>query len=269
MNLMAPDEIQKLVTDLCANGRETEWVEFKLNNENPDEIGQYISALSNSAALHSRSRGYIIWGIDDKSLEVVGTKFKPKKQKVGNQELESWLLNHLTPSIEVCFHEGSVDDKPIVVFEIQAAFSHPVRFKGIEYIRVGSYNKGLREYGEKERKLWDIFRNEPFEKGIARENLSGDQILLEIDYSAYFQLVDQPIPDNPASIINRLKAEGIVKETVSGKFAITNIGGILFANNLEQLGRLGRKALRVIVYKGTNRVHGVNMLVLSGSRAVK
>ena len=30
---------------------ETEWVEFKHNNDNPDEIGEYLSALANSAAL--------------------------------------------------------------------------------------------------------------------------------------------------------------------------------------------------------------------------
>ena len=30
---------------------ETEWVEFKHNNAEPQEIGEYISVLSNSAAL--------------------------------------------------------------------------------------------------------------------------------------------------------------------------------------------------------------------------
>lgn len=117
---------------------ESEWVEFKLNYDNPEEIGEYISALSNSAALCGQPRGYLIWGIDDKKHEIIGTKFQPRKKMVsnhrknGNQELASWLINQLTPGIEVRFHEGLMDEKPIVVFEIQAAFSHPVRFKSIE-----------------------------------------------------------------------------------------------------------------------------------------
>ena len=185
---MNSDELQKIVTNMRSLRRENEWVEFKLNNDDPDEIGEYISALSNSAALCGQPRGYLIWGIDDKSHAVVGTKFQPKKKMVGNhgkncnQELESWLINHLTPGIEVRFHEGVIEEKPIVVFEIQAAFSHPVRFKSNEYIRVGSYKKNLKEYPEKERRLWEIFRNESFEKCIARESITDDQVLSELDY---------------------------------------------------------------------------------------
>ncbi|MFT4665270.1 MAG: ATP-dependent DNA helicase RecG [Gammaproteobacteria bacterium] len=41
---------------------ETEWVEFKVNNTNPQGIGEYLSALSNSAALHEKEFGYLnLW----------------------------------------------------------------------------------------------------------------------------------------------------------------------------------------------------------------
>jgi len=32
-----------LVRELCKLPRETEWVEFKVNNSDPQEIGQYLS----------------------------------------------------------------------------------------------------------------------------------------------------------------------------------------------------------------------------------
>jgi predicted HTH transcriptional regulator len=256
---MTSDELQNLVRSLCSHGQECEWIEFKCNNENPEEMGEYISALSNSAALHGKPRGYIVWGVDDKT-HVVGTQFLPRKKKIGgqgknsNQELESWLLNHLTPGIEVCFHEDLIDECPVVVFEIQAAFSHPVRFKNNAFIRVGSYKKNLKEYPEKERKLWELFQIVPFEKGIAKESLTDEQVLQELDYVSYFQLIEQPLPANRSSIIQRLKAEEIIKEIVLGRYAITNIGAILFAIDLEKFGRLGRKALRVVIYQGPNRV---------------
>ncbi|MBS0654384.1 MAG: putative DNA binding domain-containing protein [Verrucomicrobia bacterium] len=258
---MTPDELQQFVKELCVSQGETEWIEFKCNNCNHEEMGEYISALSNSAALHSKPRGYMVWGICDVTHKIVGTQFLPKKKKVGgqgkngNQELESWLLNHLTPGIEACFHEGLVDGLPVVVLEIQAAFSHPVRFKNNAFIRVGSYKKNLREYPEKERKLWEHFQHESFEMGIARESLTDEQVFQEIDYSPYFELSDLPLPDNRATIIQRLKAEGIIKEVVPGRYAITNIGAVLFAHDLERFGRLGRKALRVVMYQGPNRVN--------------
>ena len=49
---------------------ETEWLEYKSNNTDPQMIGEYISALSNSAALASKEKGYLIWGIDDATHEI-------------------------------------------------------------------------------------------------------------------------------------------------------------------------------------------------------
>ena len=40
-----------LVEELVKLSVETEWVEFKHNRADPEEIGEYISALANSAAL--------------------------------------------------------------------------------------------------------------------------------------------------------------------------------------------------------------------------
>jgi hypothetical protein len=37
-------ELSALIGELRALPRETEWVEFKVNNCNPYEIGEYISA---------------------------------------------------------------------------------------------------------------------------------------------------------------------------------------------------------------------------------
>src|SRR5579872_1141721 len=260
---MTTHDFQQFVNDLCSHKRENEWIELKHNNCSHEEIGEYISALSNSAALHAQAKGYMVWGVDDKTHQIVGTDFLPKEKKIGgsgkqgNQELESWILNHLTPGIEVSFLEGLVNGLPVVVFAIQAAFSHPVRFKDSAFIRVGTYKKKLKDYPEKERKLWEIFRHAAFEDGIAKEPLSDEQVLQELDYVAYFQLMEQPPPDNRAAIIHRLQTENIIKEIILGRYAITNLGAILFANDLERFGRLGRKALRVVIYKGANRVNTI------------
>ncbi len=54
-------ELKKIVEKLVALPRETEWVEFKENFHSPEEIGQRISALSNSARLLDKSFGYLIY----------------------------------------------------------------------------------------------------------------------------------------------------------------------------------------------------------------
>src|SRR5581483_4345047 len=154
---MTPAELQAKVKELLALSDETEWVEFKHNNEEPQEIGEYISALSNSAALHRQASGYMVWGIEDRTHAILGTHFKPHKKKgAGNDDLEPWLARLLSPRIQFKINEGTLEGKPIVLFEIQPANSTPVAFQGREWIRIGSHKKPLKDYPEKERELWQL-----------------------------------------------------------------------------------------------------------------
>jgi len=166
-----------LVYELRKLPKETEWVEFKLNDAEPEDIGEYVSALANSAALCGKASAYLIWGIEDGSHDLVGTTFLPSRIKVGNEELENWLLRLLTPKIHFCFYEFGIDGVRIVLLEIGRAFRHPVQFRGQEFIRVGSYKKRLKEFAEKERALWRIFDQTPFEKLIAAGELSTEDLL--------------------------------------------------------------------------------------------
>jgi ATP-dependent DNA helicase RecG len=104
------DYLRSLLRELCKLPQETEWVEFKQNVAEPQQIGEYISALSNSAALIGKACAYQIWGIHNDDRAIVGTSFKPRAEKVGNEELENWLLRLLAPKIHFRFYELDVDD---------------------------------------------------------------------------------------------------------------------------------------------------------------
>ncbi|MDP2604064.1 MAG: putative DNA binding domain-containing protein [Deltaproteobacteria bacterium] len=156
---MITGDLQNKLDQLLRLDSETEWVEFKRNNDKPEEIGEYLSAISNGAALHGKKFGYIVWGVEAGTHKVVGTTFQPKRRKIGGEELENWLLRLLTPRIDFTIHAFERSQLPVVLFEIQAANSTPVRFKQEAFIRVGSYKKKLKDFPEKERKLWNILSN--------------------------------------------------------------------------------------------------------------
>lgn len=246
--------LKNLVLELCKLPAETEWVEFKHNNDNPEEIGKYISALSNSAVLAGKSSAFMVWGISNDSHEIIGTQFDPKTQKKGSEELESWLLRLLEPKIDFQFHSVIIEEKRVVVLEINQAYRHPVRFSGSEYIRIGSYKKELRKFPEKERQLWRAFDQTPFEKMNALDNVSADHVLDLIDYSSYFSLQNLPIPEGHISILNALESDQLIRANEAGTWSITNLGAILFAKNLTNFSTLNRKSTRVIVYNGTTRI---------------
>jgi len=56
------DYLRSLLRELTKLPTETEWVEFKHNNDDPQQIGEYISALANSAALIGKQSAYMVWG---------------------------------------------------------------------------------------------------------------------------------------------------------------------------------------------------------------
>lgn len=232
--------------------RETEWLEFKENNCKPEEIGEYISALSNGASLLEKPFGYLIFGVKDSSLTVTGTDFMPSKEKIGNQELENWLATQLNPRIDFRFFEFIYKEKQIVIISIDATLNTPVEFRGEAYIRVGTYKKKLKEHPEKARKIWNKGNNYRFEKEIAERNLSGDEILKLLDFSSYFELTKQSLPSTSNLILEKLSEEKLIIST-GNYFSITKLGAILFAKNIEAFESLSRKAVRVIQYHGINK----------------
>lgn len=243
-----------LVKELSKLPVESEWVEFKHNNANPETIGANISAVSNSAALLGRESAYILWGVDNATHAIVGTSFHPASAKRGNEELENWLAHLLTPKIHFVFHTLTVDGKNVVLLEIAAAARQPVSFEGQEYIRSGSYTKKLKDFPEKERALWRIFDQRHFEPGVAVTHIDAEAVLKLLDYPAYFDLTERALPDGRAAILDALGKDELIAPCEAGGWNITNLGAILFAKKCDEFPSLKRKALRVVQYKGADRL---------------
>ena len=254
MNSFDTKELNSQISHFLTEGKECEWLEFKHNNAEPEMIGEYISALSNSAALAGIPNAYMIWGICDEDQSVRGTSFSPVTVKVGNEELENWLLRLLSPQVHFAFQSVDYKEHPLVVLEINAAQQQPIKFKSEEYIRVGSYKKKLKDCPEKERLLWKSFERISFEDGIAAASLTAEQITQRIDYPAYFELQDLPLPSERSSILDRLAEDDLIQTTNSEKWDVTNLGAVLFARQLSDFKHLKRKAMRVILYKGISRI---------------
>lgn len=250
---MTPAQLSALLIELLSLPTETEWVEWKHNNDHPEMIAERISALANSAALHGREFGYLVWGVEDGTKKVVGTTFRPRQSKKGNEELENWLMRSQHSQVNFQIHEWSHQGVPMVLILIPRASQAPVRFGSEEYIRIGSLTKKLKDYTEKERELWAIFSRKPFETGIAKADVYGPDVLTLLDFDRCFKLLQIPLPTDQQGILGKLAGEALILPKPGSRFDITNLGAILFASDLNKFERLGRKALRIIKYKGDGR----------------
>ncbi len=258
---------EQQLKDILAKG-ENEWIEFKENNYKPHLIGEYLSALSNSAFLNDQNYGYLIFGVDDKTKQIVGTNFNPDSVKVKQQELKNWLSINLRPRVNFEFFELYVEGKKVVIIQVEAARGRPVSFDGEEYIRIGSYKKRLYEHPEKERLIWTKSQGISFELQISKSDLSVIEVLSLLNFAAFFDLLKIPVPSEPQGIIDRLKEENFVQVQTNGKIAITNLGALVLANSLDDFEALARKYVRVITYKGKNNQKALSDVVFNQGYAI-
>lgn len=247
--------LERLINELRKLPNETPWVEFKHNNYKPEMIGQDISALANSAALHEKTCAYMLWGIDDTTHEIVGTSYNLQTLKKGNQELENWLRCLLSKNADFEFHSVPMNDVTVGVLIIYRATNQTVMFEKVDYIRVGSYTKKLNEYPTLQSQLWDRLRNSKFEERYAKENLDLNEAIRYLDYQIYFDITGIPQPTEADAIAHYMQEEEVLVRQDNGLFSITNLGAILLAKRLADFPRIARKAVRVVQYSGNNRLN--------------
>ncbi|MEX2409933.1 MAG: RNA-binding domain-containing protein [Candidatus Paceibacterota bacterium] len=243
-----------LVDELLAFETERNYIEFKQNNENKDLIGKLCSAMSNTARIEQQDFAYVIWGVEDNTRNIVGTTFNPESKKIGNQVFILWLSTMLSPRITFDFRIVNHPKGRLVLLEIPSAHSTPVEFQKAAYIRIGPATPRLSDYPEHHAKLINNLRPYMWEKAIAKSFVTSDVVLSLLEYTAYFKLTNQNLPVNKKGILERLSADDLIKNDVGGRWNITNLGAILFAENLDNFGTsLSRKGIRFVAYDGDNR----------------
>ncbi len=89
--------------------------------------------------------------------------------------------------------------------------------------------------------------------------LTLDDALARLDVATIAKLLERPLPNDPGELGRWLVAEGLAVADGRG-FYITNFGAIAAARKLDEFGTLERKRIRVIRYRGTNKVETIDEL---------
>ncbi|MFT4148312.1 MAG: putative DNA binding domain-containing protein, partial [Micrococcaceae bacterium] len=245
---------------------ESEFLEFKVNNTHCELIGEYISALANSAQIHGRRCSYMLWGIND-DKKVVGTTFKPKSQKHKSQPFITWLERNIDPELIVDFHEVKVTGLNVVVMQIHMNANRPVSFQGKRWIRSGSSKKPLKDHPEKERELWLSFVSSNFESEIAKHDCSVADVSELLDTDSYKKHFGHPIGLSENKTLDEMEKDGLVVKS-SRKYNITNLGAYTFAKSFSDFPRLHWHAPQVVKYKGNNQIQTLKEASLEQGVAV-
>lgn len=243
-------EPMDLVYSLVGFPSETEWLEFKRDNTNPETIARDISALANSAAYCGRDAAYKVWGVDDASHKLVGTTFDPNSSKKGNVLLPIWLKQVLTDNANYDFFTATNGKHRFVILTVRPAVDRPVYYDGKAYVREGSSSTQLVPGSAKEQRLWHRLQRFDYESRIALKGLTPHEVSELLDIEFHFRLLGDSQPTTVDAAMAPLCEQGILRKQDDGLFSITNLGMLLIARKLSSFPGARHHILRATRFAG-------------------
>lgn len=250
---MTVNSPENLLNKLLQETGESAWLEFKVNNADPDYIGKWISACSNAAILAGKQRAFLVFGIEDQTHKKVGTTIKLQSLKKGGESFIDWISRIVSPRVMMEFHDFQSDGMDFSIISIEPTYEKPVEFLGESYIRVGESIRKLKEYPNYERAIWFATGQRKFENAIALPHQTAQQVFEKLDVEAFFRLSNIEHPSSDIEILRRLASGEFIVDDSEGGYDITNLGAILFAKDITTFPSIRNKSIRVIKYTGKNK----------------
>ncbi|RVU73947.1 ATP-binding protein [Lactobacillus sp. HT06-2] len=250
---------------LIENDNESETVEYKTGLKDAKTIGQYIYALGNSALAANVPHAYLIWGVEDLTKKIVGTNFDPYLEKAfvenkkgksskSNISLTFYLNKYIDPKLNLIWDKCQIDDKDLVCLTIDVShLNQPLKFMGIDYIRVGTSNQKLNMFPEKEQRIWETFESSKFELEFAKTGLTYNQLSEYLDLDSYVKNITENL-NNDAAVKDSLVHNNIVAQVDKDLFNITNLGAYTLAKDLHKFPLLQDRSIFITKYRGNMKL---------------
>ncbi|MEG3841346.1 ATP-binding protein [Microcoleus sp. herbarium14] len=224
---------------------ETETLEFKEAKQQFDstKLLKYCVALANERG------GYIVLGVTDKRpRQVVGCLAWSTAEDLN--KIKAYIVEKLRFRVDAT--ELQHPDGRVLVFEVPTRpVGQPLAFDGAYLMRAGEDLVPMTPdvlksiFGEDQQ---DWF-SQP-----AQCNTSPDNVIALLDTQTYFELLEIPYPTSRDAVLERLQSQYLINQTAQG-WTITNLAAILLAKKLDAFSpALARKAPRVVIYEGINKL---------------
>ena len=226
---------------------ELDWKE-SLSPDNK-KLSRHLSAFANQPG-----GGFMVFGIEDKSARPIGVD-QPKAESIV-LKLSSICRDCVEPLVTMDHAIELYEGISLLFIHIRESAIKPVHLKPgtLEdaYIRSGGTTRkaSRQEIGG----LMLNSKTPQYEELHASKLKSAPDVLNLLDYRSIFGLLAKPVPQTNIEILNWMKDEKMVDEVDGAGFYITNFGALAAAYSLNEFDGLARKNIRLIKYKGINKV---------------
>lgn len=231
-------------------------LDWKLSlSENKERLVEHLIAFANYP-----NGGYLTFGIDNKNAHLESI----------NQENVSIIVNKLAnlgrDAIEppLIIDHAVVDfrDTSILIVHIQEQRNKPVHLRGksIEESWIRSGGTTRRASRQDVGSLMLNSTAPKWEELRASSMVFYSEAIEKLDVETIAKLLQRPLPAEADELASWLVAEGILIQDGRGYY-VSNFGAIAAGFKLEQFPDLERKRIRVIRYKGLNKVETIDELL--------
>ena len=249
------DGLQALMESLGPLPHETNEIDWKVRlSDKRERLTEHLIAFANYP-----NGGYLAFGIGNSDGHV-----EPVDQetvaKIANT-LANLGRDAVEPPLSIDHAVVDYQGTPILLVRIPEQRNKPThrRGKSIEETWVrsgGTTRKASRQ------EVGALMLNSPaprWEEQRASVLLSLDAAAASLDLDAIAKLLQRPLPAESEALAQWMVDEGILTPDGRGYY-ITNFGAVAAARRLDQFPSLERKRIRVVRYRGTNKVDTIDEL---------
>lgn len=210
-----------------------------------ERLAQHLCAFSNL-----KGGGLLVFGVNDDATLTSITKETSDDiiKKLGNI-----AKNNLSSSIAIEHWTTEYKGHALLFIHIPEQADKPIHLRGKEiwdsYTR--SAGQTVKMSRSQIKSLIADSQGISFEQRIAKENVTIDELLSLLDYSKYFEMSGKELPKDKQTIAKRLEEFGLCIQSEEG-WHITNMGAILFANDMEKFNGMKTHSVIVRKYAGSN-----------------
>lgn len=238
--------IRILKNSLCPIPSELNELDWKSDlSDKTERLAQHLSAFANM-----KGGGILVYGVNND-----GSCFDLTKDLTDKivQNLGNIAKNNLAFPISIEHAVMDFEGHSLLFVYIPEQIDKPVYMRGKDiycsYHR--SAGQTVKMSKNQVKALIANSQGVTFEQQIAKGNLRRDEVLQLLNYKSLYQILDKNIPQSTDAIIERLADYHLCVQSGSN-WDITNLGAILFANNLNVFPSLMGHEVVVRKYVGTN-----------------
>lgn len=214
-------------------------------SDKTERLAQHISAFANM-----KGGGILVYGVHND-----GTCFNMEKEETDKiiQTLGNIANNNLVYPVPIEHSIMEFEGHSLLFVYVPEQADKPVHLRGKDIYT--SYHRSAGQTVKMSRNqvkaLVATSQGITFEQQVAKEGLTKNDVLKLLNYRALYRILDKNIPQSTDAIIDRLVDYHLCIH-VGDTWSITNLGAILFANELRDFQNMKGHEVVVRKYVGTN-----------------